>query len=226
MTDSKAALPALPAFSRKEEWMNSISHMAGAAFGVAALVLCILQCAKKGTLWTISSAVIYGVSLIILYTCSAVYHGLKANNGKRVMRIIDHCTIFVLIAGTYTPYSLIALRKASNVWGWTIFGLVWSISILGIVLNAVNMEKFKVFSMFCYIATGWIIIIAINPLLTVLSGNGFYLLLAGGIAYTIGSILFGIGSKIKYFHFMFHIFVLVGSILHFISIYYYVLPMR
>ncbi len=212
----------LPTYTLAEELCNSISHGVGALLGIAGLVLCVLRAAMTGDPYALASAIIYGVTLILLYTMSATYHGLKPNNGKRVLRIIDHCSIFLLIAGTYTPYTLVVLRQASNAWGWGIFGVVWGAAVLGIVLNSISLEKFKVFSMICYLAMGWAILLAIKPLLQVFRGPGLILLLAGGIAYTVGSILYGLGKKIKFMHSVFHLFVLMGSLLHFFSILLYV----
>ena len=166
------------------------------------------------------SSCIYGSTLIILYMMSTMYHALKVNNAKRVFRIIDHCSIFLLIAGTYTPYTLVALGGAL---GWTLFGIVWAAAILGVVLNSVDLNKFKVFSMICYLAMGWVIIFAFKPLTEAIAMPGIWLLIAGGIIYTVGAIFYGIGKKIKYMHSIFHIFVLAGSILHFFSILLYVL---
>lgn len=213
----------LPSYSLFEELCNSISHGIGSLLGIAALVLCIVKSTVTGDPYKIVSSIIYGVSLIMLYTISTVYHALKRNNGKRVLRVLDHCTIYFLIAGTYTPFSLVMLREYSIAWGWSIFGVVWAAAILGIVLNACSLEKFKIFSMICYIAMGWCIIIAIKPLLTVFSGPGLSLLVWGGVAYTVGAILYGIGAKVKFIHSVFHLFVVIGSILHFFSIYFYVL---
>lgn len=214
----------LPEYSLGEELCNAITHGVGALLSVAALVLCVVQAAMAHSAYGVVSASIYGASLVILYANSTVYHALKRNTAKKVMRIIDHCSIYLLIAGSYTPYTLVLLRKASVGWGWTIFGIVWGMGILGIVLNSISLERFKVFSMACYIIMGWAIVAAFKPLLSVFSGAGLYLLIAGGIAYTIGAVLYGIGSKVKYIHSLFHVFVVVGSILHFFSIYLYVLP--
>lgn len=158
--------------------------------------------------------------MIILYSMSCIYHALKPNNAKRVMRIFDHCTIFLLIAGTYTPFTLVSLRDSV---GWILFGVIWAAAVIGIILNAIDMEKFKVISMICYLAMGWAIIFAFKPLMRAVPGKGIELLVAGGISYTIGAVIYGIGSKVKYMHSIWHFFVLGGSILHFLCIYMYVL---
>lgn len=210
----------IPKYTLGEELISSISHGMGAGLGIAALCLCIIKSSAHNDNWALVSSWIFGMSLIILYTMSCVYHALKPNNAKRLMRIFDHCTIFILIAGTYTPFTLVSLRGTI---GWVIFGIIWGAAILGIVLNAIDMEKFKAFSMFCYLAMGWTIVIAFGTLRQVVAPGGIKLLLAGGIAYTVGAIIFGIGSKVKYMHSVWHFFVLAGSILHFLCIYMYVL---
>jgi hemolysin III len=146
---------------------------------------------------------------------STLYHSLAVNNAKRVFRIIDHCSIFLLIAGTYTPFTLVALEKPL---GYVLFAIIWSIAILGIVLNAVDLKKYKIISFISYIILGWIIIFAYQPLKDAVSWSGILLLLAGGIVYTVGAIIYAFGKKVKYFHSIFHFFVLTGSILHFFSI--------
>lgn len=210
----------IPSYTLGEELVSSISHGLGALFGVFALVLCILKSVFFGSAIEIVASAIYGATLIILYTMSTIYHALKVNRAKVIFRILDHCSIYLLIAGTYTPYTLVGLHGAL---GWSLFGVVWGAAILGIVLNAINLERFKVFSMICYLCMGWVIIFAIRPLLAVLPWDGFLLLLAGGLAYTIGAIVYGFGKKAHYIHSIWHLFVLAGSILHFLSIYLYLL---
>lgn len=215
----------LPDYTLGEELCNSISHGVGAVLSVAALVLCVIQAAATGSALAVVSASVYGAALIFLYCNSTIYHALKRNRAKKVMRIIDHCSIFLLIAGTYTPYTLIALRQADAVCGWIVFAVVWGMAIFGIVLNSISLERFKVLSMVCYLAMGWSIILTFKPLMTVLNGPGLYLLIWGGLAYTVGAVLYGIGAKVKYIHSLFHIFVVAGSILHFFSIFLYTLPL-
>lgn len=209
----------IPKYTLGEELVNSISHGIGALFGVLALVLCVVVSAIHGDAWAVVASAIYGSSLIILYTMSSIYHALKVNKAKKVFRVIDHCSIYFLIAGTYTPYTLVSLRGG---WGWTIFGIVWGVAILGIVLNAIDIKKFKVLSMITYLAIGWVIIIAIKPMLDAVEPGGLMLLLWGGIAYTVGAVFYGFGKKKKYIHSVFHIFCLLGSVLHFFSILFYV----
>lgn len=210
----------IPKYTLGEELISAISHGTGAALGIAALVLCIIRSIACKNEFALVSSWIFGLSVIILYTMSCVYHALRPNNAKRVMRIFDHCTIFLLIAGTYTPFTLVALHGAV---GWMLFGVVWGAAIIGIILNAIDMERFKALSMICYLAMGWVIIFAFRPLMNAVDIRGIYLLLAGGIAYTVGAVIYGIGSKVKYMHSIWHFFVLAGTILHFMTIYLYVL---
>ncbi len=211
---------AIPKYSLGEELVSSISHGIGAGLGIAALVLCLLKTVGTGNGFATVSSWIFGLSIIILYSMSCIYHALKPNNAKRVMRVFDHCTIFLLIAGTYTPFTLVALNGRV---GWTLFGIVWGSAIIGIALNAIDMERYKAVSMVCYLAMGWVIVFAFSPLVKAINMNGIYLLIAGGIAYTIGAVIYGIGSKVKYMHSIWHFFVLAGTILHFLTIYMYVL---
>lgn len=219
----------IPAYSVVEDRWNSATHAVGAVLSLAALIACLIRVIPSGDVWGIVSCVIYGLSLIVLYSCSAVYHGLKATSfTKKVMRVIDHCMIFILIAGTFAPYMLIALRPEYPGSCWALFTVAWACAILGIVLTVVGFEKFKVFQMILYIAIGWTTLFIIKPLLSVFSGDlrpGFVLLLFGGIVYTVGAIFYGLGKKIPYTHMVFHLFVLGGSVLQFVSIYCYVLPL-
>lgn len=210
----------IPKYSLGEELISSISHGIGAALGIAALCLCVIKSVGLGNEFAVISSWIFGFSLIILYSMSSIYHALKPNNAKRVFRVCDHCTIFILIAGTYTPYTLVSLRSTV---GWQLFGVIWGAAIIGIVLNAIDMEKFKGISMVCYLAMGWAIVFAFKPLVNSVSMEGVKLLVAGGIAYTVGAVIYGIGSKVKYMHSIWHFFVLAGSVLHFFSIYNFVI---
>lgn len=210
----------IPNYSLGEEITNAILHGIGALLAIAALVLCVVFSAIHHNPYAVVSSCLYGSTLIILYTMSCLYHSLKVNNTKRVFRIIDHCSIFLLIAGTYTPLTLVSLNGPI---GWTLFGIIWGVSILGIILNAIDLNKYKVISMILYIMMGWAIIFTFPRLLKVIDMAGIYLLVAGGIVYTIGAIFYGVGKKIKYMHSVFHFFVLAGSILHFFAILLYVI---
>ena len=211
---------AIPRYTLGEELINSISHGVGVGLGITALVLCIVKSCSPLDGYKLASSIVFGLTTTLLYLMSCLYHALKVNRAKRVFRVIDHCTIFLLIAGTYTPYTLNTLR---GVTGWVLFGIVWGVGILGIVLNAVSLKKFAKLSVACYIALGWVVIFASKELIASLDRGGLWLLLAGGIAYTVGAVLYGIGAKKRYFHSVFHFFCLIGTALHFFSIYFYVL---
>lgn len=213
----------LPDYTRKEEMFNMISHIVGGGFGVVALALCVVFSAIKGNPWSVVGSAIYGASLISLYTMSSVYHGLKSEMGKKVMQVLDHCTIYFLIAGTYTPILLSCIREHSPAWAWTIFGLVWGCAAVGVVFAAVDHKKFAVLSMICYIGMGWCIVIAGKVALEAIPFAGLMWLLAGGIAYTIGAVIYVIGKKKRYMHSVFHIFCLIGSILQFVCIFFYII---
>lgn len=217
---------AIPSYTLAEELINAITHGVGSLLGIAALILCVVRAVLHGDAWAVVSAAIYGSALVILYTMSTLYHAFKINKAKRVFRVIDHCSIYLLIAGTYTPYTLVALREES-VWGlsvgWILFGFVWGAAVMGIVFNAVDIKKFRIVSMVTYIVMGWVIVLASVPLARVLEDAGIKLLLAGGVIYTVGALFYAFGKKYKYMHSMFHVFVVTGSILHFFSILFYVL---
>ena len=210
----------IPQYTLGEELINSISHGVGAGLGITALVLCIVKSCMPLDGYILASSIVFGLTTTLLYLMSCLYHALKVNKAKRVFRVIDHCTIFLLIAGTYTPYTLITLRGMT---GWLLFGIVWGVGILGIVLNAVSLKRFEKLSVACYIALGWAVVFASKQLVASLDRTGLWLLLAGGIAYTVGAVLYGLGAKRRYFHSVFHFFCLIGTALHFFSIYYYVL---
>ena len=213
----------LPDYTRGEELFNMISHITGAAIGVFSLVMCVIVSAIHKDAWAVVGSAIYGASLILLYTASSVYHGLRPGTAKKVMQIIDHCTIYFLIAGTYTPIVLTRLRRCSPGWGWSIFGVVWGFAILACVLTAIDLKKYNVFSMICYIGMGWCIVLAIKPMIACVPAAGLLYILFGGIAYTVGAILYGLGVKHRYMHSVFHVFVVVGSVLQFIGIVCYVI---
>ena len=217
----------LPGYTRGEELFNMISHIVGGVFAFVALVLTVVMAAHNGDVWGVVAASIYGVSMLLLYTMSSIYHGLKAPMPKRVFQVIDHCAIFLLIAGSYTPLTLCALRPQYPVLAWWLFGIVWGVAILGITLNAIDIKKYAVFSMVCYLAMGWCVVLMIKPLLTAVEIQGLLLLVAGGIAYTIGAVLYGVGKKrLKYMHSVFHLFVVVGSVFHFFCILFYIIPIN
>ena len=204
----------LPRYSLGEEIFSSVSHGASALLAVAGLVLLLVFCEK--TPLKVSSVSIYGATMVLLYTVSTLYHALGLNKAKVVFRSLDHCTIFLLIAGTYTPITLVSL---GGIQGWAMFALVWAAAVLGIVLNAISVERFKIVSMICYLAMGWVVVFAMKTFTQNVSPAGFWCLLAGGLCYTLGAVLYGMGKKIPYIHSVFHLFVLAGSVLHTITVY-------
>ena len=213
----------LPDYTNGEEIFNMVTHIVGGGLGVIYLALCVIFSAIRGNVWGVVSSAIYGGSVTALFTVSSVYHGLRHKTGKKVMQIIDHCTIYFMIAGTYTPIMLCSMRPTRPITAWLIVGLVWGISALAITLNAIDLEKYKVFSMICYIGLGWCVIFTIVPVYKAMGFYGFMFLLLGGILYTVGAIFYGIGAKKRYIHSVFHIFVVLASIMHFICILFYII---
>ena len=214
----------LPTYTKGEEIFNMVSHIVGAVFGIVALVLCVIFSAIHHNAYAVVSSCIYGVSMIVLYTMSSIYHGLNPNKkGKKVMQVLDHCTIYLLIAGSYTPFALCTFREYDAKIGWILFGGIWAIAVLGIVLNAIDLKRYKVFSMISYLAMGWAIICKANLLPQLLGNNGTILLVLGGVAYTVCAILYCIGRKHKYMHSIFHLFIVLGSVLQFFCILLYVI---
>ena len=211
----------LPDYSRGEEIMNMVTHIVGGAVGVVALTLCVIFAALHGNPWGVVTSAIYGSAMVTMFTISSVYHGLKPTLGKKVMQVLDHCTIYFLIAGTYTVILLSAIRPENPVLAWVLFGFEWGMVALATTLTAIDLKKYRVFSMICYIGMGWAIIPFVRVIWQVLTPAGFWLLLSGGIAYTVGAVLYGIGSKKKWMHSVFHIFVDLGSLLHFLCVLMY-----
>lgn len=207
----------IPKYSLCEELINSISHGIGALLSIAFLILCIV---KSNTTISVVASIIYGTTSIMLYTISCIYHALKPNNGKRVLRILDHCSIFLLITGTYAPYALISLPRKI---GLIVIFTNLICATVGIVLNSIDLNKYKKISMILYLLMGWIVVFTIKDIIKCVPAKGLYLMLSGGILYTIGSVFYLIGKEKKYMHCVFHIFVLMASVLFFLSIYFYVL---
>ncbi len=202
-----------------EEKINILTHGLGLLLSIAALVLLIIHASTHGTARHIVSFTIFGASMILLYSASTLYHYSQKPDIRRKLNILDHASIYVLIAGTYTPFTLITLKG----WlGWTIFGITWGIAIIGVFFKLFYTGRFDKISTIAYVAMGWIIIFAVKPLIENLPLNGLYWLLAGGIFYTIGAVLYSV-KKIKFNHAIFHVFVLLGSFSHFMAIYFYVL---
>lgn len=212
----------LPNYTRGEEIANMVTHIIGGAMGIAALVLCVVFAAIRGNVYGIIGGSIFGASMILLYTISSIYHGLKHTTAKKVFQILDHCSIFILIAGTYTPIVLGPVREYSTALGWTLFGVVWALATIGIVLNSIDIKKYKIFSMICYLGMGWCIMSIAPKIKYILCPEALYMILAGGILYTIGAVLYIVGHKKKFFHTYFHVFVDLGSLLHFLAILFYI----
>lgn len=214
-------LRSLPNYSKGEEIVNTVTHILGGVFAVAALVLCTVFSAIRGNGYAITASAIYGTTMVALYAVSSIYHGLTPGMAKKVMQVIDHCTIYFLIGGTYTVMLLSAIRPLYPVIAWSILVFEWAMVILATVLTAIDLEVYKVFSMICYIGMGWAIIPFAKHTLIALSLPGFLLLLSGGVAYTIGAVLYGIGSRKKWMHSIFHVFVILGSVLQFLAVLFY-----
>ncbi len=213
----------LPDYTRGEEIMNMVTHIIGGAFGVIILIAGILLSAHNRTPWGVVCASLYGISMVWLYTISSVYHGLKPGRAKKVLQVLDHCTIYALIAGTYLPVLLVGICPLYPALAWICFGVEIVMLALATTLTAVDLRKFRALSMTCYICMGWLIIVIAPQTIEAITANGFLWLLAGGIAYTVGAVLYGIGKKKRWYHSIFHLFVLLGSLLQAVSILYYVL---
>ena len=212
----------IPAYSKGEEIFNMVTHIVGGALGVVATTLCVIRAALHGNVYGVIGGSIFGAMMILLYTMSSIYHGLYPySNAKKVFRILDHCSIFVLIAGTYTPMTLCAVRSVNPALGWTLFGIVWGLSAVGILLNALDLKRFSKISMVLYIGLGWCIIFSLKAVITAIGVGGMVFLVLGGVAYTVGALFYKV--KKPYMHSVFHLFIVLGSILHFFCIFFYVM---
>ncbi len=209
----------LPHYTLGEEIFNSVSHGVGVALACVGFGILIVLSALYGDAWAVSSSIVYSFSLFALYLASTLYHACPNRRVKGVLQVLDHCSIFLLIAGTYTPYTLITLRGAL---GWTLFAVVWGAAIVGVVLNAIDVQKYSRVSMVCYVAMGWVVVLAIRPLMASLAWNGLALLALGGVFYTVGIVFYVI--RRSYMHSIWHLFVLAGSVCHYLSILLYVIP--
>lgn len=224
MARQKLSERKLPDYTKGEEIFNMVTHIVGGGVGIAALALSVIFAAIRGNVYGVVSCAVYGASMIILYAMSSVYHGLKPElMAKKVFQIIDHCSIFLLIAGTYTPIALCSLREYDIKLGWIIFGVIWCVAALGIVLNSIDIKAYSKFSAACYLIMGWCIVLAWKPTAHMLTNGGIALLLSGGICYTIGALFYYFLKKKRYMHSVFHMFVVFGSILHFLCILFYVI---
>ena len=208
----------IPDYTLGEELINSISHGIGAALSIAALVLLII---RSNTLMGLLTSLVYAISLILLYTISCIYHALSPRLvGKKVLRVLDHCNVLLLEAGTYTP---ICLCLFSSPLSWIMFGIVWGITLIAIIFNAMDVDRYQGVSVACNLILGWAILFVIHPLINSCAIRGVVYLILGGVMYSIGAILYGIGAKKRYMHSVFHFFVLAGSLFHFFMIYFYVI---
>lgn len=213
----------LPNYSIGEERFNYISHIVGGALGIIALILCVMISAWHHDVMAIVTSSVYGISMILLYSMSSIYHGLRDGMAKRVFQVLDHCAIYILIAGTYTPIALCSIRAVNNTIGWAVFIIEWALAVIAIIFNAIDLKKYAVFAMICNLIMGWGIVVVLPIAVKALTWNGFVYILSGGILYTIGAILYGIGKNKSYMHCVFHVFVLLGSIAHLLGIMFYVL---
>lgn len=205
-----------------EEKLNALTHGIGALLSVAALITLSVSAYLYGTVYHMVSFVIYGVTLVLLYLASTLYHSFKDEKLKHLFKIFDHAAIYLLIAGTYTPFTLIALHGTL---GWTVFTVIWSVAIVGVILKIFLVKRFKILSTLLYLAMGWFMIVCIKPLIAALPAYGLYWLIAGGLFYTVGS-FFYMNHKVPYNHAVWHLFVLAGSVAHFITVFCYVLPIQ
>ena len=221
MKRTKLSARALPNYCRGEEIMNMVTHIVGGGLGVIALPLCVLRAIWHANYLGCVGAALYGVCMIALYAMSSIYHGLKPGLAKRVLQVLDHCTIYFLIAGTYTVIALGALHPISPALCWIVLAVEWALAAVAVTLTAIDLRNYRVFSMVCYIGMGWLVALFLPQTLRALTPAGFGWLLAGGIAYTLGAILYGIGAKKAWYHSVFHIFVVLGSLLQFLAIFLY-----
>lgn len=219
-TDKIYALGEPPQYSRGEEIANSLSHGIGALLSIAGLVVLVVLASLRGGAVHIVACAIYGTTMITLYTASTLYHVAEKPSLKKALRIFDHVSIYLLIAGTYTPFTLVSLPGG---WGWTLFGLVWGCAAAGIVFKLFHTGRFPRISTVIYITMGWLAIIAIKPLIDNMAVGGLVLILAGGLTYTLG-VIFYAWKSLPYSHAIWHLFVVGGSVLHFLSVLFYVIP--
>ena len=217
---SVAGDAALPRYGFGDEVASSVIHGIGILLSIAGLAVLVAHTAAAGTVSDVLASAVYGMSLILLYTASTLYHTIRGDSARRVLRTMDHIAIFLLIAGTYTPFTLIALR---GTWGWSLFGIVWSLALLGSALELGMLKRYHRFAVLLYIAMGWVGIVAFRPLLAHLQTGGMVLLLAGGAAYTLG-VPFYLWRRLPYHHSIWHFFVLAGSVLQVLAVFFYVIP--
>ncbi len=208
------------AYTPREELANAISHGLGIALSIAGLVLMVTLAAMHSDAWAVTSTAIFGAALVLLYTTSTLYHSFRDEQLKRLLRKFDHAAIFLLIAGTYTPFLLVSLRGP---WGWSLFGVVWGLAAVGVTLKFWFAGRFRLLSTLIYIGMGWLVLAAFRPLMAALPRGGLVLLVAGGICYT-GGAVFYLWKRLPYHHAVWHLWVLAGSICHWAAVYLYVVP--
>ena len=206
-------------YSIGEEIANALSHAIGALLSVAAMTMMIMTAIEPLDGWKLASAIVYGISLVVLFTTSTLYHSFQPESVKKVFQTLDHCAIYFLIAGTYTPFTLISLNGTM---GWVLFGIIWSLAIFGIIFKAKYQQRFPKLSLITYILMGWVIVIAAPQMLSNVPEGALWLLLAGGLSYTLGTVFYAADRKIPFNHAIWHLFVLGGAVCHFLGIYLYV----
>ena len=222
MKRTKICMRNLPYYSKGEETMNTVTHIVGGGLSCIMLVLCIVKPVLLSQLEDLLGAIIYGISLLCVYTISSIYHGLHPGTAKKVMQVLDHCMIYFLIAGTYTPILSAIMPKYHNI-GCAMLVIEWGLGITAATLTAIDLKRYRVFSMVCYITMGWCLIFFMPQVMDALSMQCFLWILSGGIAYTVGAVIYGLGTKFKWMHTVFHLFVILGSVMQFIGIILYVL---
>lgn len=208
------------AYPRNEELANRLTHGVGVLLGVAGLVLMVVASARHVDVWHVVSTAIFGATLVLLYAASTAYHSVAGEKIRRLMRKVDHAAIFLLIAGTYTPFVLVTLRGP---WGWSLFGVIWGLAVVGVTMKFWFAGRFKLVSTLIYLAMGWLVLIAIKPLMAALPAGGMKFLVAGGLCYT-GGAAFYLWKRLPYHHAIWHLFVLAGSICHWAAVYFHVVP--
>jgi hemolysin III len=211
-----------PTYTVAEEIAHGVSHGIGIVLAIAGLAVLVTSAALRGDVWHVATVAVYGTTLILLYTASTLYHSIPLPRAKRVLRILDHAAIYLLIAGTYTPFALVSLRGP---WGWGLFVLVWGGAVCGIVFKSVATGRARILSVVLYVLLGWAVVVAARPLAAAVPRGGIALLVAGGIFYTAGLVFFG-WKRLRFHHFLWHLCVLAGSVLHYFAILFYVIPAR
>ena len=212
-----------PDYSRREELFNSVSHACGVVVALVLMWIAVRAAMQCGKPYALVSSVVYVSSLLVMFLVSSVYHGLPKGMPKQVMRVVDHCNIFVTIAGTYTPIMMLGVLPINPAMAWSILAVEWGVAVIGVVLNAIDLKKYAKFSMVCYLAMGWCVVISLKDTVAAMTWPGFSYILGGGVAYTIGAVLYLVGKRKPYRHFVFHLFVLLAAVIQFVGIWKYLL---